>query len=71
MDRYDKLIMEEISNIYTKVMINDYPIDNHRISIEMEYKTLKHVYGENYWKTVLYKSILDSNYIEDVYNSKS
>lgn len=71
LDRYDKLIMEEISNIYTKVMINDYPIDNHRISIEMEYKTLKHVYGENYWKTVLYKSILDSNYIEDVYNSKS
>lgn len=71
LDRYDKLIMEEISNIYTKIMINDYPIDNHRMSIDMEYNTLKYVYGENYWKTALYKAILESDYIEDVYKLKS
>lgn len=67
LERYDKLIMEEISNIYTMIIKNNYPIDNYRITIDMQYNTFKDVYGENHWKTALYKAILESDYIEDVY----
>lgn len=71
LDRYNELVGEELSNIYTSVMKSDYSLDEHIRAIRNEFNVKKEIYGDNHWKVVLYYSILESDYIEDLYKLKS
>lgn len=71
LERYSDLVGEELSNIYTSIIVNNCSLEGHIEGLKQCLRAKEELYGENYWQVVLYKSVLDSNYIDDVYNSKN
>lgn len=67
---YSQYVNEEISNLYDS--INDEDIesaDDIYKSVKRELKMLEKNYGLNYWKAVLYRAVMDSDYIQLVFNT--
>ena len=65
---YEEIVEEEISNIYDEVKSStDIPVESFYDSIRRRIRTNTNKYGKNYWKVVLHEAILESNFINDVY----